>query len=80
MAVLKRLTTLPLGFFSVQGSGKIRKIIYENSDSTEAFIAHQLPDLVSAFITPFIILAFLFIFDWRLGLLSLIPLALGFVV
>lgn len=55
-------------------------MIDENSDSTEAFIAHQLPDLVGAFITPFVILAFLFIFDWRLGLLSLIPLALGFVV
>ena len=80
MAVLKHLTTLPLGFFGTQGSGKIRKVIDENSDSTEAFIAHQLPDLVGAFITPFVILAFLFIFDWRLGLLSLIPLALGFVV
>lgn len=80
MTVLQHLTTLPLGFFGGQGSGKIRKVIDENSDSTEAFIAHQLPDLVGAFITPFVILAFLFIFDWRLGLLSLIPLALGFVV
>ena len=52
MAVLKHLTTLPLGFFGTQGSGKIRKVIDENSDSTEAFIAHQLPDLVGAFITP----------------------------
>ena len=50
MAVLKHLTTLPLGFFGTQGSGKIRKVIDENSDSTEAFIAHQLPDLVGAFI------------------------------
>lgn len=80
VAVLKHLTTLPLGYFSRHGSGKLRKIIDENADSTETFIAHQLPDMVSAFITPFVILVFLFIFDWRLGLLSLIPLAIGFVV
>lgn len=80
MAVLKHLTTLPLGFFGMQGSGKIRKVIDENADSTETFIAHQLPDLAGAFVTPFIIFSVLFIFDWRLGLLSLIPLALGFAV
>jgi ATP-binding cassette subfamily B protein IrtA len=75
---LRHLAMLPLGFFSLNPSGKLRKIIDENAGQTETFIAHQIPDLVGSYVTPVAMLGLLFIFDWRLGLLSLVPLAVGF--
>ena len=77
---LHHLAKLPMGFFTTNSSGKIRKIIDENSAATEAFIAHQIPDLIGSFITPIAMLALLVYFDWRLGLLSLISLAAGFLI
>ena len=78
-ATLKHLSTLPLGFFTQNPSGKLRKIIDENAGQTETFLAHQLPDMIGAFTTPVAIIIFLFVFDWRLGILCLIPLGAGFV-
>ncbi len=76
-AALKHIMTLPLGFFSDMGSGKLRRIINDSAGATETYLAHQLPDLVGAYTTPIVVLLVLFVFDWRLGLISLIPLVLA---
>ena len=67
------LASLPLGFHTENASGKVRKIVDENIEKLEGFIAHQLPDIVGSMATPVIILVILFIFDWRLGLVILVP-------
>ena len=77
---LRHLATLPLGFFTLNSSGKLRKIIDENAGQTETFLAHQIPDLVGSYITPIAMLVLLFVFDWRLGILSLVPLVTGFMI
>lgn len=77
---MHHIVKLPLGFMDHFGSGKMRKIINESSAATETYLAHQLPDRAGALATPVGLLAMLFVFDWRLGLLSLIPVALGFLV
>ena len=80
LAVSEHLATLPLGFTETFGSGKLRKIIHESTGAAETFLAHQLPDKYNAMATPIGMLVLLLVFDWRLGLLSLIPVALGFVI
>lgn len=72
--------SLPLGFVEDFGSGKLRKIINESSAAAETYLAHQLPDKAGAIATPLGLLALLLTFDWRLGLLSLIPVVLGFLI
>ena len=72
------LAKLPLGFTETFGSGKLRKIIQESTGAAETYLAHQLPDKYSAMATPVGLLVLLFVFDWRLGLLSLVPVFLGF--
>ena len=72
------LAKLPLGFTETFGSGKLRKIIQESTGAAETYLAHQLPDKYSAVATPVGLLVLLFVFDWRLGLLSLVPVFLGF--
>ncbi len=73
-AALNHIITLPLGFFSSNSSGKLRRIINDSAFATESYLAHQLPDLIGAFTTPLVVLVILFAYDWRLGLISLIPL------
>lgn len=80
IAVTEHIAKLPLGFADSFGSGKLRKIINDSTGATETYLAHQLPDKYAALATPVGLLALLFIFDWRLGLLSLIPVVLAFVV
>ena len=80
LEVSEHLATLPLGFTETFGSGKLRKIIHESTGAAETFLAHQLPDKYNAMATPIGLLVLLFVFDWRLGLLSLVPVALGFVI
>ena len=77
---LNHLVLLPLGACDDFGSGKLRKIVNESSGSTETYLAHQLPDRAVAVTTPCGLLVLLLVFDWRLGLLSLIPVALGFLI
>ena len=79
-AVSRHLARLPLGFTERFGSGKLRKIIEESTGAAETYLAHQLPDQAGAMATPVGLLVLLFVFDWRLGLLSLIPVVLGFVI
>ena len=78
--MMRHIVRLPLGFADHFGSGKLRKIINESSAATENYLAHQLPDRAGAIATPCGMLVLLFVFDWRLGLLSLIPVALGFLI
>lgn len=78
LAAVEHLAVLPLGFTERYGSGKLRKVIQESTGAAETYLAHQLPDQCGAMATPVGLLALLFIFDWRLGLLSLIPVVLAF--
>lgn len=77
---MRHIGALPVGFMNSLGSGRVRRIVNESSGSTETYLAHQLPDMVGAFATPVGMIVLLFVFDWRLGLLSLIPTALGFII
>ncbi|WP_400258663.1 ABC transporter ATP-binding protein [Methanobrevibacter smithii] len=78
-AAIKHLLKLPLGYFSNHTSGGLRKIIDYSTAKTEIFLAHQLFDLTGAIMTPIVFLILLFSFDWRLGLICLIPIILCFV-
>lgn len=78
-AAINHLLKLPLGYFSNHTSGGLRKIIDYSTAKTEIFLAHQLFDLTGAIVTPIVFLILLFSFDWRLGLICLIPIILCFV-
>ena len=80
LAVTEHLAKLPLGFTERYGSGKLRKVIQESTGAAETDLAHQLPDQYSAMATPVGLLVLLFVFDWRLGLLSLAPVLLAFLI
>ena len=80
LAVTEHLAKLPVGFTERYGSGKLRKVIQESTGAAETYLAHQLPDQYGAMATPVGLLVLLFVFDWRLGLLSLIPVFLGFAI
>lgn len=72
---VNHVMTLPMGFFSDKQSGRLRKIIDDNASQTESLLAHQLPDLAGAVVTPVAAILLLLVFDWRMGLLSLLPMA-----
>lgn len=76
-AALHHLTRLPIGYFKQEGSGKLRRIIDDGAGQTETYLAHQLPDLVGAIVTPVAVLVLLLVFDWRFGLISLVPMGVG---
>ena len=76
----EHIAKLQLGYVDSFGSGKLRKIINDSTGATENYLAHQLPDKYAAIATPIGLLALLFIFDWRLGLLSLVPVILAFLI
>lgn len=78
--MMSHIMTLPLGVMERLGGGKVRKTVNECSASTETYLAHQLPDMVGAYVTPVGLLFMLFAFDWRFGLFCLVPIALSFVV
>ncbi len=75
----QKVMKMPLGFFNIQSSGKIRKVINDGAAQTHTFLAHQLPDMAGSIITPLMILIIFFYFDWRLGIAALIPVILSFV-
>lgn len=77
---MHHIVTLPMGFMDGIGSGKIRKTVYESSAATETYLAHQLPDKANALATPVGLLVLLLAFDWRLGLLSLLPIVFAFII
>ena len=77
---MRHITALPLGVTEKYGSGKLRRIVNTSSSATENYLAHRLPDKAGAVATPAGLLFLLVVFDWRLGLLSLIPVVLGFLI
>lgn len=77
-AAMHHIVTLPLGYFSQNASGRLRKVIDDNAGLTEDFLAHQLPDLTGAVVMPVAVLVLIFVFDWRLGLCCLVPLIVSF--
>lgn len=76
--LLEHITKLPIGKIDDIGTGKLRKIVSEVTGSTETYLAHQLPDMAVAITTTISMIILLFVFDWRLGIVSLIPTILGF--
>ena len=74
---MHHIVTLPLGYFSQNASGRLRKIIDDNAGLTEGFLAHQLPDLTGAVVMPVAVIILLFVFDWRLGICCLLPLVIS---
>ena len=78
--LMRHILSLPIGFMDDEGSGKIRKIVNESSAATETYLAHQLPDKYVATATPVGLAALLLVFDWKLGLLCLIPVVVAFLV
>lgn len=80
ISMMKHIMKLPLGYVGAQGTGKIRKIVVDSSAATETFLAHNLPDKAVSFATPVGLLAMMLFFDWRLGLICLIPAAVAFIL
>ena len=80
LQTMEHIVKLPLGFVENFGSGKLRKIVNESSAATETYLAHQLPDRANAIATPCGLLVLLLVFDWRLVLLSRVPVILGFLI
>lgn len=79
-ALMRHIVSLPLGVTEKYGSGKLRRIVNTSSSAMETYLAHRLPDKAGAVAAPIGLLFMLLAFDWRLGLLSLIPVALGFLI
>lgn len=78
--LMQHIAALPLGATEKYGSGKLRRIVNSSSTATETYLAHRLPDKAGAIATPVGLLFLLLAFDWRLGILSLVPVALGFLI
>lgn len=78
MAAMTHLAKMPMGYFDANPSGKLRKIIDDNSFQTQTFIAHQLPDLVGAQVTMAASLVLMLIFDWRIGVPLLLLFGIAF--
>lgn len=78
--LMRHIASLPLGVTEKYGSGSLRRIVNTSSAATENYLAHRLPDKAGAIATPAGLLILLLAFDWRLGLLSLIPVVLGFLI
>lgn len=78
--MMKHIMKLPLGYVEAEGTGKIRKIVTDSSSATETFLAHNLPDKAVSVATPIGLLIMMMAFDWRLGLISLIPAVIAFVL
>lgn len=76
-AAARHLMDLLLGYFSANQSGRLRKMIDDNAGMTETLLAHELPDLVGAIVTPIAAIVLLFLFDWRMGLICLIPMTVA---
>ena len=74
------LAELPIGWHITHVSGKVRKVFEKNVNQLETLIAHNLPDTAQNMVSPFAILVLMLVFDWRLGLISLLPLVLAFVL
>ena len=77
---MRQIVRMPLGFFDINTSGRIRKIIDDNAGVTHSFLAHQLPDLAATFLVPLVAAILIFVFDWILGLACIIPVIIAMLV
>ena len=77
---VKKLINKPLGYFDDKESGRIRNVIVSGAFETHSFLAHQLPDMAMTIISPIVLLVFFFIFNWKLGLASMIPMVIGIIL
>lgn len=77
---MRQIVRMPLGFFDINTSGCIRKIIDDNAGVTHSFLAHQLPDLAATFLVPLVAAILIFVFDWILGLACIVPVIIAMLV
>lgn len=77
---VKKLINKPLGYFDDKESGRIRKVIISGASETHSFLAHQLPDMAMTVISPIVLFVFFFMFDWKLGFVSMVPIIIGMIL
>lgn len=77
---MRQIVHMSLGFFDINTSGRIRKIIDDNAGVTHSFLAHQLPDLAATFLVPLVAAILIFVFDWILGLACIVPVIIAMLV
>lgn len=77
---MRQIVRMPLGFFDINTSGRIRKIIDDNAGVTHSFLAHQLPDLAATFLVPLVAVILIFMFGWILGLACIVPVIIAMLV
>lgn len=77
---VKKLMNKPLGYFDDKESGRIRNVIVSGASETHSFLAHQLPDMAMTVISPVVLFVFFFMFDWKLGLVSMVPIIIGMIL
>ena len=77
---VKKLINKPLGYFDDKESGRIRKVIISGASETHSFLAHQLPDMAMTVISPIVLFVFFFMFDWKLGIASMVPMIIGMIL
>ena len=77
---VKKLIHKPLGYFDDKESGRIRNVIVSGASETHSFLAHQLPDMAMTIISPIVLLVFFFMFNWKLGLASMMPMIIGMIL
>ena len=80
MQLVQKMVRLPLGFFSRRASGELKKIMGDDVERIELFIAHHIPDIVTAVLFPLILVSYMFAVDWRLAIVVLAVLAMAFYV
>ena len=78
--LLHHIARLPVGFADEMGTGRVRRIVTEATSSTETLLAHNLPDMAQAIVTPLAMVVMLFIYDWRFGLACIVPIVLAFMM
>ncbi|MGP1442434.1 MAG: ABC transporter ATP-binding protein, partial [Anaerovoracaceae bacterium] len=77
---VKKLINKPLGYFDDKESGRIRNVIVSGASETHSFLAHQLPDMAMTVISPIVLLVFFFMFNWKLGIASMVPMIIGMIL
>ena len=80
LKLMEHIMKLPIGYVESQGTGKIKKIVFDSTGATETFLAHNLPDKVVSRVTPLALLIIMFAYDWKLGIICLIPAAFAFLI
>lgn len=72
-ALLRKLSRLPLGWFTARGSGSIKQLLQDDTLSLHYLVTHAIPDAVAAVVAPVAVLVYLFAVDWRVALVLFVP-------